>query len=536
MHAATANLYEVLGVPQDADADTIKKAYRSAARTSHPDTGGDEETFKAIGEAYRVLSNPLLRREHDRALAHPLHDAPGPDPATGTDGWEDPHADQWDDVPTSDPQDAWDDVPVDDVWEDAWDDIGPSTGPDPQQTWSSGGNPCSIGNPGGSTVAQALLDRLPSTAFVFHHVIAGGLRSRVDHVVVHRDSILLVHDRTWPSGTHTLHGETAHLDGRRNRSSDPGRTIAADTALLADLPVDQQWTINSMIAVTPAGTGPMDLTGWHHPATTAVPIGLFADAVTAWAAERAAGPASPAVIDHLATRTRRSRTVTHDLPVAPRTPRKAFTGLGRTADRIIAAATTTGLAIATAAFALLWFIPLLTTSDPFAALPTGWQAAYAGLGLALAARVRRNPTAPTDTLPPVDIAHAAHPTSKRTDPTDWLISRSVMLAAAVPAVRWAAERFPFGLGPTATGPLLTSSRFAAALLTATTALLLARAILRPGTSAAAWAAVMSAPAHRWPMTLNALRWHAHTAPVHTAVSRLDTHPDSRATAAAIRSS
>jgi hypothetical protein len=111
----------------------------------------------------------------------------------------------------------------------------------------------------------------------------------------------------------------------------------------------------------------------------------------------------------------------------------------------------------------------------------------------------------------------------------------MMLAAAVPAIRWAAERFPFGLGPTATGPLLTSARFAAALLTTTTAVLLVKAIMRPATTAAAWAAVMSAPSHRWPMTLNALRWHAHTAPVHAAVSRLDTHADSRPTAAAIRS-
>lgn len=530
MPAATASLYEVLGVPHDADADTIKKAFRAAARTSHPDTGGDEEAFKALGEAYRVLSDPLLRREHDRALARPLDADPGPDQAPDPDGWEDPHADAWDDVPASDPQPAWDDVDVDDVW----DDIGPAAGPDPQHSWSAPGRPCSIGVHSDGPVAQALLDRLPSTAFVFHHVIAGGLRTRIDHVVVHRDSILLVHDRTWPSGTHTLHGDTAHLNGRRNRSSDPRRSIAADTALLADLPVDPQWTINSMIAVTPAGTGPIDVTGWHHPATTAVPIDLFADAVTAWAVERAAGPANPAVIDHLATRTRRSRTVTHDT-AAPHTPRKAFAGLGRRAERTAAAATTTGLAIATAAFALLWLIPLLVTNDPFAALPTGWQAAYAGLGIALVARARHRRSGTSDTLPPDDVSSAAHPTRRRGIPTDWLLSRAMMLAAAVPAIRWAAERFPFGLGPTATGPLLTSARFAAALLTTTTAVLLVKAIMRPATTAAAWAAVMSAPSHRWPMTLNALRWHAHTAPVHAAVSRLDTHADSRPTAAAIRS-
>ena len=54
------NPYQVLGVSQTADEDTIKKAYRKAAKECHPDTHpGDkraEERFKEIGEAYRILS------------------------------------------------------------------------------------------------------------------------------------------------------------------------------------------------------------------------------------------------------------------------------------------------------------------------------------------------------------------------------------------------------------------------------------------------------------------------------------------------
>ena len=47
------NPYQVLGVSQTADEDTIKKAYRKAAKECHPDTHpGDkraEERFKEIG-------------------------------------------------------------------------------------------------------------------------------------------------------------------------------------------------------------------------------------------------------------------------------------------------------------------------------------------------------------------------------------------------------------------------------------------------------------------------------------------------------
>jgi molecular chaperone DnaJ len=60
------NLYDTLGVPKNASADEIKKAYRKLAREHHPDQGGDEARFKEIQGAYDVLSDPEKRQQYDR--------------------------------------------------------------------------------------------------------------------------------------------------------------------------------------------------------------------------------------------------------------------------------------------------------------------------------------------------------------------------------------------------------------------------------------------------------------------------------------
>lgn len=66
------SFYELLGVSQDADVETLRKAYRLAARKHHPDVSSEKdahETMARLNEAFKTLSDVDRRAEYDAMLA-----------------------------------------------------------------------------------------------------------------------------------------------------------------------------------------------------------------------------------------------------------------------------------------------------------------------------------------------------------------------------------------------------------------------------------------------------------------------------------
>src|SRR3954471_12454042 len=87
MAVGSRDYYEVLGVPRDADEETIRRAYRQLARQYHPDVNKDpgaEERFQEVSEAYEVLSDPEKRERYDRL--GPNWRSAGASPGSGSGG------------------------------------------------------------------------------------------------------------------------------------------------------------------------------------------------------------------------------------------------------------------------------------------------------------------------------------------------------------------------------------------------------------------------------------------------------------------
>ncbi|XP_078406907.1 dnaJ homolog subfamily C member 18-like [Cetorhinus maximus] len=68
------NYYEILGVGRNADEEDLKRSYRKLALKFHPDKNcapGATDAFKAIGNAYAILSNPEKRKQYDQCGEEP---------------------------------------------------------------------------------------------------------------------------------------------------------------------------------------------------------------------------------------------------------------------------------------------------------------------------------------------------------------------------------------------------------------------------------------------------------------------------------
>jgi curved DNA-binding protein len=119
------NHWAVLGLDPGADQQSLKRAFRQQARRWHPDLNGNdphaEEQFKAVNEAYAVLSDPRRRQQWEQGLDTAQAAAVGLDPfATGFPDFHDyvdalfgiprrrPSAD--DDLPRHEPEPSASDV------------------------------------------------------------------------------------------------------------------------------------------------------------------------------------------------------------------------------------------------------------------------------------------------------------------------------------------------------------------------------------------------------------------------------------------
>ncbi|VDL57858.1 unnamed protein product [Hymenolepis diminuta] len=77
IYCGNQTCFDVLGVPRDADTQTIQRAYRALAKIHHPDRSKFEDKpqadakFRLIATAYEILRDPEQRQEYEYMLDNP---------------------------------------------------------------------------------------------------------------------------------------------------------------------------------------------------------------------------------------------------------------------------------------------------------------------------------------------------------------------------------------------------------------------------------------------------------------------------------
>jgi hypothetical protein len=92
--------YKLLGVPPHANPQAIQQAYRVRAKELHPDLNPERrewatEQFQRLNEAYKILSDPALRREYDERrnlmVGQSQRDRTNRRRQSNSDWWDVPH-------------------------------------------------------------------------------------------------------------------------------------------------------------------------------------------------------------------------------------------------------------------------------------------------------------------------------------------------------------------------------------------------------------------------------------------------------------
>ena len=62
------NLYQELGLKENATKSEIKSSYRRLVKKHHPDAGGEKDRFLAIQHAWEILNDPFKKEQYDKTL------------------------------------------------------------------------------------------------------------------------------------------------------------------------------------------------------------------------------------------------------------------------------------------------------------------------------------------------------------------------------------------------------------------------------------------------------------------------------------